>query len=242
MLSLDHRALAVLAQHRMVRLYLRQQVMTEVLIAEELDETERRQALLSFAQQQSLADAEALERFRNANLLTPAALAFQAEMPLRLQRHCMRVYGPKAEARFLERKLQLDQVIYSLIRLEDIGMARELYFQLQDGEATFADLAVQHSDGPERTTRGIVGPVPLTQAHPLLMERLRSAVPGQLLEPFQVERWWLLVRLESLIPASFDASMAQQMAQELFEQWLLQAVDERLEQLRPQVSAALMQP
>jgi parvulin-like peptidyl-prolyl isomerase len=209
--------------------------MADALAAETLSDDERRQALIAFAQQRRLTDGEALERFRIANLLTPEALALQVELPTRIRRHCERFYMPKAEARFLERKQHLDQVVYSLMRLHDKGLARELYFQIQDGEANFADLAAQHSQGPERATRGIVGPVPLTQAHPQLVERLRTAPIAQVQEPLQIEQYWLLFRLESLTPASFDESMALRMSKELFEHWLEQAVETRLEQLRPQL-------
>lgn len=82
-----------------------------------------------------------------------------------------------------------------------------------------------------------MGPVPLTQAHPLLVERLRAAPPGQVQEPFRIDRWWLVFRLESLTPATFDEAMAQQMSQELFEQWLEAAVETRLQQLRPRLLA-----
>jgi hypothetical protein len=54
-------------------------------------------------------------------------------------------------------------------------------------------------------------------------------------EPLQIEQYWLLFRLESLTPASFDESMALRMSKELFEHWLEQAVETRLEQLRPQL-------
>ena len=226
-----------LAHHGLLRPYLRQCLMAEALAAERVSEEERRQALMAFAQERNLANGEALERFRIANVLTPEALGLQVELPVRLRRHCERLYRPKAEARFLDRKQQLDRVVYSLLRLKDEGLARELYFQLQDGEATFAELAAQYAEGPERATRGIVGPVPLTQAHPQLVERLRTAPIAQVQEPFQIEQWWLLFRLESLTPATFDEPMAHQMSQELFEQWLEQAVEARLEQLRPQLLA-----
>ena len=38
-------------------------------------------------------------------------------------------YEAKAEARFLERKNELDQVVYSLLRLENSFLARELYLK-----------------------------------------------------------------------------------------------------------------
>ena len=226
-----------MAHHGLLRPYLRQCLLAEALATEELSDDERRQALMAFAQERRLASGEALERFRIANLFTPEALALQMELPTRLRRHCERLYRPKAEARFLDRKQQLDRVVYSLLRLKDEGLARELYFQVQDGEATFADLAAQYAEGPERATRGIVGPVPLTQAHPQLVERLRTAAIGLVQEPFRIEQWWLLFRLESLTPATFDEPMALQMSQELFEQWLEQAVEARLEQLRSQLLA-----
>lgn len=236
---LSPEALGDLAHHGLLLTYLRQRLMAEALAGEQLSDEERRQALMGFAKERSLADGEALERFCTANLLTPAALALQVELPIRLQRHCERFYRPKAEARFLERKQQLDRVVYSLLRLHDGGLARELYFQLQEGAATFADLAALYAEGPERATRGIVGPVPLTQAHPQLVERLRTAPVAEVQEPFRIEQWWLLVRLELLIPATFDEPTALQMSQELFEQSLDQAVQARLDQLRPQLLTPL---
>lgn len=232
-------ALASLACHGLLRPFLRQELMARALAGEKLDDDERRQALLAFAQERKLASEEDLERFRLANIMTPEALAFQIELPARMRRHCERLYRSKAEARFLDRKHQLDRVVYSLVRLKDQGLARELYFQLQDGEATFSDIAAQFTEGPERATRGIVGPVPLIQAHPMLAERLRTAPVAVVQEPFQVEQWWLLFRLESMTPATFDESMALQMSQELFEHWLESAVESRLEQLRPQLLAPL---
>lgn len=226
-------ALGELARHRLLRAYLRQVVMAEAVAGESLSDDDCRQALGAFVRENQLADGAALERFRMANLLTPEDLAFQVELPLRLLRHAERVYRPKAEARFLERKQQLDQVVYTLLRVQDRGLALELYFQVADGEASFADLAARHAEGPERATRGIVGPVPLTQAHPQLVERLRTAPVGEVQEPFQIERWWLLFRVESMQAARFDPPMAVQMSQELFEAWLEQTVEARIDQLRP---------
>ncbi len=72
---------------------------------------------------------------------------------------CESNFAAKAEARFLERKNELDQVVYSLLRLENSFLARELYLQIESGESNFADLAKRYAEGPERNTNGIVGPV-----------------------------------------------------------------------------------
>ncbi len=158
--------------------------------------------------------------------------------PLQLQLLCQQNFSAKAEARFLQRKTQLDRVVYSLLRLSDGGLARELYLRIDAGDANFADLAARYAEGPEQATRGIVGPVPLTQAHPALADRLRTAPPGVVLEPFEVEAWWLVVRLETLTPATFDDATATRMAQELFEQWISDQVERRLSDLRPLLERA----
>ena len=193
----------------------------------------------AFCRQHQIRDADALMVFARARMLTPVALEAQMRQPLQLQLLCQRDFSAKAEARFLQRKNQLDRVVYSLLRLRDGGLARELYLRIDDGDANFADLAARYAEGPEQATRGIVGPVPLTQAHPVLADRLRTAAPGVVLEPFQIEAWWLVVRLESLTSATFDEATAARMAEELFDQWISEQVERRLADLRPLIDLAV---
>ena len=70
-------------------------------------------------------------------------------------------YGPGVEEKFLERKNDLDIVIYSLLRVKDPGLARELWISLSEGEVTFANVASSYSDGPEAKTKGVIGPLEL---------------------------------------------------------------------------------
>jgi parvulin-like peptidyl-prolyl isomerase len=189
------------------------------------------QALAAFMQEQGIENEEQLNTFLRLNLLRRQELEQQLIQPLRLQRFVADRFLPKAEARFLQRKTQLDRVVYSLLRLEDAGLARELYLRINEGESDFAELAARYAEGPERTTRGVVGPVPLMQAHPVLAERLRTATPGVLMEPFRIEKWWLVVRLETYSPATLDEDTAQQMARELFEESVEEAVQLRINDL-----------
>ena len=148
-------------------------------------------------------------------------------------------FAAKAEARFLERKNELDQVVYSLLRLENPFLARELYLQIESGESNFADLAKRYAEGPERNTNGIVGPVSLTQAHPVLVEKLRVAQPGILLEPFRISDWWLVVRLERFAPATFSDDVPEQMCQELFDAWISNETSASLSELMDDPSEPL---
>ncbi len=161
---------------------------------------------------------------------------WQMLMPLRVRKYAHATYGPKAEARFLDRKSDLDQVVYSLLRVKDAGLANELYLRLSGREATFADLASDFSEGHEKKTCGIVGPAPLAKSHPHLRDQLRSADVGVVNPPIAVEDWFLIVRLESTIPAILDDSMRQLMEHELFEADVQQQAAELLGQLTPKLS------
>ena len=223
----------LLAQHRMIKPLLRQMVIAELAEQVPTPDEAGGQALASFMQEQGIETEEQLTAFLRLNLLHRQELEQQLIQPLRLQRYVADQFLPKAEARFLQRKTQLDRVVYSLLRLEDAGLARELYLRINEGESDFAELAARYAEGPERTTRGVVGPVPLMQAHPVLAERLRTGTPGLLMEPFRIEKWWLVVRLETYSPATLDDDTAQQMARELFEESVEEAVQQRINDLIP---------
>ena len=69
-------------------------------------------------------------------------------------------FAAKAEARFLDRKHELDQVVYSLLRLESSFLARELYLQIESGESNFADLAKRYAEGQSATPTALLAPYP----------------------------------------------------------------------------------
>jgi parvulin-like peptidyl-prolyl isomerase len=212
--------MAELRRHNLLQALVQRRVVAEAVANEPVEPEASQQAREHFYRQNHLENEEAVQTFLAANGLTAEDLTWQIELPLRIRTHCDEHYRHKAEAHFLARKNQLDQVVYSLLRVKDGFLARELYLRLDAGEANFADLAAEFSEGPEKQTKGIVGPVPLTQAHPALAERLRTTGAGVLMQPFQIAEWWLVARLETYTPASFDEATAGRMAGELFDQWV----------------------
>lgn len=226
---------AELATYGLLKPMLKARLMFKAIEDIELSEQEVQQAWQMFVSSYELKSDAELQTFAERQLLTPQALEKQVLQPYKLKKLCDERFSAKAESRFLERKQELDRVVYSLLRLSNQGLARELYLQIASGEANFADLAAQYSEGHEKGTRGIVGPVPLNQAHPTLMDRLRTATPGVVIEPFQIQDWWLVVRLEQLTPASFDQDIADAMSRELFELWIDEQLERNLADLRPQL-------
>ena len=51
------------------------------------------------------------------------------------------------------------------------------------------------------------------------------------MEPFQIADWWLVARLERYEPARFDDAIAQQMTQELFQEWVQEETAGKVAQL-----------
>ncbi|MFZ9568058.1 MAG: peptidylprolyl isomerase [Vulcanococcus sp.] len=109
------------------------------------------------------------------------------------------------ESLYLRYKDNLDRVLYSLIRVDDAGLCRELFYAIEAGEISFGEAARLHSRGPEAKTQGIVGPVDLTTPHPEIAGRLRTAQAGQLIGPFEAAEWHTLLRLEYRFDSEYDA-------------------------------------
>tara|TARA_Y100001968_G_scaffold291463_1_gene295910 strand:+ start:75 stop:821 length:747 start_codon:yes stop_codon:yes gene_type:complete len=130
--------------------------------------------------------------------------------------YCNENFKKKVHNRFLERKNELDIVVYSLIRTSDLFQARELFIRILEGEAEFGEVAAKYSEGIEKKTRGIIGPVPIAKAHPILREHLRKSPVGQVRAPIQIDDSYLVVRVESLDPAKLDEFMKEKLYQELF--------------------------
>ena len=152
-----------------------------------------------------------------------------ATRKLRIEKFKQATWGGKLESYFLQRKRQLDQVVYSLIRNRDAAVVQELYFRLQEGEQSFAELARQYSQGSEAKTSGLIGPSALSSPHPKLTRILTVSQLGQISPPTQLGEWWVIVRVEKFLPAQLDEPMRQQLLHELFSSWL----QEQLQQQTP---------
>jgi parvulin-like peptidyl-prolyl isomerase len=214
----------LLARHQMLLPLLRQWVIGKAVGGVRLSEEEQQQAQKAWLQKQGIQSHDQLQTHLALHGMTEEDARWQAELPNRVHHHCQEQFLHRAEQRFLGRKQQLDTVIYSLLRVSSEHLANELYLRIAEGEADFAELAATYAEGMEQATRGVVGPVPLVQAHPVLANVLRTSQPGELRPPVQIEPWWLVVRLESLQPASFDEAMQSRMTHELFEEWVQEEV------------------
>ena len=130
--------------------------------------------------------------------------------PIALQRYAQQRFGPGLEELFLAAQGNRDEVIYSMLRVRERGLAWELYLRLAEGELTFPEAASHFGEGPEAQRKGVIGPMGIGQLHPpVLREWLRALQPGEVRPPEQLGEWHLILRLEQLSPARLDNAMRQ---------------------------------
>ena len=181
--------------------------------------------LEQWCQQQRIDSPQALQRWQEEQGLNQEQWQLLVARPWRWLLWCEQNLGAKLNSHYLERKSQLDQVSYSLLRVKDQHLANELHLRIKEGEGSFEDIASEHSEGPERKQGGRLGPVPLSQPHPMLAKLLQVSTPGQLWPPKQLESWWIVVRLEELHCTELDDSLKQRLLFELGDQHIEQQLN-----------------
>jgi parvulin-like peptidyl-prolyl isomerase len=189
---------------------------------------ERNTAYQQAFQQLGIDTDEKLKAWLKQQGMTTADLERRAERALKVSKFKQATWGAKVNSAFLERKQQLDRVIYSLICTKDFCIAQELYFRIKEGEQSFDELAREYSQGPEAQTGGLIGPVEIGSINPDLGQKLRAGDVGQIQAPTAIGDWIVLVRLEKLLPVTLDAAIQQRLIDESFTKWLEEAVSQQM--------------
>jgi parvulin-like peptidyl-prolyl isomerase len=179
-------------------------------------------------QQLNIDSDEKLNAWLKQQGMTLADLEKRAERSLKLAKFKQTTWGAKVNSAFLERKQQLDRVIYSLICTKDFCVAQELYFRVKEGEQSFDELAREYSQGPEAQTGGLIGPIEVGSVHPNLAKILIASDIGQVQTPTVIGDWIVLVRLEKVLPVSLDEAMQQRLIDEAFTKWLDESVAQQM--------------
>lgn len=230
--------LPLLIEYQMLPQLLQAIVIDQAIANIECTAEEETRARQQFYQQQQITSDSARQAFLEKSRMTPEQLDALAVRGLKLETFKQATWGNKLESYFLTRKSQLDRVIYSLLRTQDAATAQELYFRIEEGEQTFAELAQEYSNGSESNTGGLIGPVELSVPHPILAKILTMSQPGQLWPPTRIENWFVIVRLEQFLPAQLDERMQQRLLNELFANWLQEQIQQNTSVNLPTTSAS----
>ncbi len=200
----------------LIKAEISENVLSKVIVPEETKEI----AINEFLKQLGIQDNNQYEELISTKKIDRTAIENSAINKIKLKNYCKEKFENKAKARFLERKDQLDIVIYSLIRIKDPYKANELYMRIVDDKKDFGELASIYSEGIEKKSRGIIGPIALERSHPKLAGILKNSKEGEVQPPFKIDDSFLVVRVESYEPVKLDDFMKEKMSEELFNLWL----------------------
>ncbi len=218
----------LLARYQMLPLLWRELLVDQAIAPIELSDLDKVNALKQFDEKHQLTSLEGRSFWGERSGMTNEQVEDFAQREMRIEVFKAATWGAKLESYFLTYKSKLDKVVYSLLRTTEQEVATELYFRIESGEQTFAELAREYSQGTETQTGGLLGPIELSKPHPTLAKILSISKPGQLWSPIQIGEWFVIARLEKFIPAVLDDVMRQQLLNGLFESWIQEQVQQEI--------------
>jgi parvulin-like peptidyl-prolyl isomerase len=139
---------------------------------------------------------------------------------LRLQKFKLAKWGDEVETYFKSYAVELDRVLISILQVKDAAVAQELFFRIQAGEKSFAEIAIDHSQGNYAHNGGIIGPVLLGDLNPGIRQILEGLKPGELSSLFQIDGYYTFIRLDKRELAILDEQRYQFLLDRLFSNWL----------------------
>ena len=210
----------------LLRIYLKEIVINKITEKIHIQKNQLADAKKTYFKENKLFDSERLKQFLLYKGINEKELEYQISLTLKLDKLSNEVNQNQIENHFLKRKDELDLYKYNVIRVDDCDLAHEIYFQLEGKESDFKKLSNQYSLDKEVFPEGIVGPRNLVGTHHQIREKLRNNDVGNLIKPFQIQNWWLIIKLIELKKAKLDEKTYKLMAVELCEIFIQNKVSE----------------
>lgn len=223
---LNFESIELLQKNKLLKPLVRSELLKYELNSIKIDQETKQNLINEFKNEHGISENDKYKNFLENNHLNDLDVEEIAQAKSRIKKYSSINFGHKVESWFLERKSQLDIIVYSLIRVSDLFIARELYLRVLSKEADIGDLATEFSEGIEKKTRGIVGPLPIGKSHPSLASFLQNCEVGAVQKPIKINDSYLVIRVENHEPAKLDAYMIEKMEEELLNKWLDNKADD----------------
>ena len=168
-----------------------------------------------------LQTAEATWSWLTANLLSVDDFEQLVAHSLLTEKLAEHLFGDQVEQFFHQNLLDYSGAMIYEVILEDQELAMEIFYSLQEGDLSFADVAYQYVDEPELRRRGgYVGFVGRKQLRPEISAAVFAAKPPQLIKPVVTAVGIHLIQVEELIQPQLDDELRQRILMDLFDRWL----------------------
>lgn len=121
---------------------------------------------------------------------------------------------------FLERKEKYDNFTFLMIRVSNKDLANELYLRIKEQEETFENVASFYSEGYEKDKNGSVGPVLISDIHPIIKEILLASKLNKLNKPIKIDKKFVILKLIKREIATLNKETRNALLEELGEKYL----------------------
>ncbi|MEG4445450.1 peptidylprolyl isomerase [Microcoleus sp. AT9_B5] len=136
------------------------------------------------------------------------------------------LFSKEVEKIFVQNKLQFDRIILYQIVVANPQLARELFYQIQEGEISFFDAAHLYDiDENRRHLCGCEGKVYRWGLKPDIAVAVFSAKPGEVIRPIKTDGGYHLCMVEKFIPAELTPERYQEILHNMFNEWLANEVN-----------------
>tara|TARA_A100001011_G_C14314231_1_gene847113 strand:- start:3370 stop:4119 length:750 start_codon:yes stop_codon:yes gene_type:complete len=228
--KIESSTIDILKEQNMLRPFIKRIIISQLTKDIILSEIDINKEIEYFYSKKNFFDDNRLEEYLNHNGITKNDLHHQILLPHKIYKFSKQNFEKNLDQHFLKRKESLDKYTYNVLRVNDVNLAYELYFQLESGESNFAKLSLEYSLDNNIFSKGIAGPTNLDGTHQIIEELLKKASPGILVEPFKVEKWWLIIKLIKRNQASLDFETTKTMLFELFDNFIEKKVNNVIEE------------
>ena len=177
--------------------------------------------LKDFLKKNGLKDEKCMTDFLLKNNFSEKIFQTKIKRSFKIQTFFLNEFKELAKDVFLNNKSSYDKVTYALIRTNNFKLAKELYLQIEAKEENIYNLSEKYSQGEEKFSKGIIGPIPLNQSHKIIRQKINSLKGEELFEPFKVDNWWVILKLEKVFIANYSNSIEIKICRDLFEKKVL---------------------
>ncbi|AOY78891.1 peptidylprolyl isomerase [Moorena producens JHB] len=136
------------------------------------------------------------------------------------------LFADKVESYFYENQLDYAGVVMYEVVLDDQDLALELFYEIQEGDVSFYDVAHDYSQEQElRRKLGYRGIMYRKDLKPEISAAVFAANPPEVLKPIVTAQGVHLLLVEEIVQGELDEQLRYQIMSDLFSGWLKQQID-----------------
>lgn len=217
--NLSREKIDFLNNNGLLKIYIEKKLICKYANKLDYSEAKEKAILDKFYKDQDLGNSEKIADYiKKKDFLDKEELKQKLLIQNKLEEYSVQTFEDASMSFFYDNKANLDKFFFSIIRVIDPDLALELYFRIDSNECDFSKIAKVYSKGFEKHMGGFIGPTTLSNLNPVLGSKLKSVSVGFLTEPFKLEKYWIILRLEKLVPAKFDNITKTQICRDLLNQ------------------------